>query len=408
MKNQSKPHPHLILFFISIVFYLFFTRVFKPSGFNALRWVEFLFMLSSGFFIYYYPIRSLFFVKKSTLPKTLYYLLFFYTLYVFITFLRDFSFELSKIKTLIGHSFGVLAWFMPLTLFWGYQYRQNNKVIFNLLFKFLLMGVILYPLFIILNPIEYPKLISPLIWLSFPLLFAFPYFNLPKQLIILLGVLFALNNSLIYDQRNVFFKILVLMALFLLLHNKILKRYLSKFYVISIIIIGILGVVLLYKYSFQFFLDFMENSQVLENNLSVENTRDFLIDEFFNDMNTKDLIIGRGFLGVYFSEFFYNADWGDYYMRFASEIGILTVILKGGLLLSAIYLFLGLLLIRLLFQSKSKIKMGLIAYVLIELLFMFVANNPNYSLKNFVLWFIIGLVYVRTKPKTLTYKRYKE
>ena len=79
-------------------------------------------------------------------------------------------------------------------------------------------------------------------------------------------------------------------------------------------------------------------------NFDDEDTRTFLYNELFADMNTRDLILGRGFQGNYFSPYFLwqqtrNHDFsGDFSYRFSVEVGFLECLLKGGFVFFFLYI----------------------------------------------------------------------
>ena len=73
-----------------------------------------------------------------------------------------------------------------------------------------------------------------------------------------------------------------------------------------------------------------------EVSFDTSDTRTFLYTELFRDLTPAELLYGRGFLGTYFSEYINELsptrdDAGDFYQRFGSEVGLLQLLLKGGL-----------------------------------------------------------------------------
>lgn len=135
-------------------------------------------------------------------------------------------------------------------------------------------------------------------------------------------------------------------------------------------------------------------------NFDDEDTRTFLYNELFADLNTRDLLFGRGFQGNYFSPYFLwqqtaNHDFsGDAYYRFTCEVGFLECLLKGGIvffvlfvtpLVTAIY--------RGLFtRHTSRIAFFLSVYLLAEFLILFVENIPSYHFQFFLMFLLAGYV----------------
>lgn len=74
-----------------------------------------------------------------------------------------------------------------------------------------------------------------------------------------------------------------------------------------------------------------------------EDTRAFLYEEVFLDLNPLEVMFGKGFMGTYFSEYFLvllssGNDSGDFYERFSVEVGYLQLILKIGFIGYCLYI----------------------------------------------------------------------
>ena len=133
-------------------------------------------------------------------------------------------------------------------------------------------------------------------------------------------------------------------------------------------------------------------------NFDDEDTRTFLFNELFGDMNTRDIILGRGFQGNYFSPYFLyiqtaNHDFsGDFYYRFSVEVGFLECLLKGGLVF--FFLFITPMVVAIyrgLFTRHDSRTAFLIAiYILTEFLILFVENIPSYHFQFFLIFFLAG------------------
>ncbi|HWB90665.1 MAG TPA: hypothetical protein VG605_02390 [Puia sp.] len=129
-----------------------------------------------------------------------------------------------------------------------------------------------------------------------------------------------------------------------------------------------------------------------------EDTRTFLFNEVFGDMNTRDLIFGRGFQGNYFSPYFLflettNHDFsGDFYYRFSVEVGFLECLLKGGFIFFFLFVTpMVMAIYRGLFTRHNSRTAYLISiYILAEFLILFVENIPSYHFQFFLIFFLAG------------------
>jgi hypothetical protein len=133
-------------------------------------------------------------------------------------------------------------------------------------------------------------------------------------------------------------------------------------------------------------------------NFDDEDTRTFLYNEVFSDLNTKDLLIGRGFQGTYFSPYFLwqmssNHDFtGDFYYRFSVEVGFLECLLKGGFIFLVLYVtpLISAVYKGLFVRHTSKTAFFISIYILTEVLILFVENIVSYHFQFFMIFFLAG------------------
>jgi hypothetical protein len=202
--------------------------------------------------------------------------------------------------------------------------------------------------------------------------------------------------SILIDYRSVILRFLIFFPI-LLLFNLFNKSVFLKFLVLicSCVVVYILIVNLD---------DLLElvKGHIADQSLAT-NTRTFLYEELFSDLNSKEIILGRGFLGTYYSDFFwYILSQGiiedDQQNRFISEVGFLILILKGGFIYYILYIF------PLLFsslrgifiKSQDPLSFNIAIYIFAELLLMFFENIPHFTLNFFLLFFLAGFIYRRT------------
>ncbi|HVS97234.1 MAG TPA: hypothetical protein VHE54_12155 [Puia sp.] len=205
-------------------------------------------------------------------------------------------------------------------------------------------------------------------------------------------VILSILYSQVSESRTIVLRILLFFGLFFAM------GFVKRWTPLKLVVIAVTG---FFIYQFLAHLqDWLElfKSFVHVKNFDDEDTRTFLYNELFGDMNTRDLIFGRGFQGNYFSPYFLwqqarNHDFsGDFYYRFSIEVGFLECLLKGGFILfflfitpwvSAIY--------RGLFsRHNSRVAYLIAIYILCELLILFVENIPSYHFQFFLIFFLAG------------------
>jgi hypothetical protein len=133
-------------------------------------------------------------------------------------------------------------------------------------------------------------------------------------------------------------------------------------------------------------------------NFDDEDTRTFLYNELMADVSVKDMLVGRGFQGSYFSPYFLsiqlgNHDFsGDSYYRFSVEVGFLECLLKGGVVFFLLYVtpMVAAIYRGLFTRHNSRLAFMLSVYILCEFLILFVENIPSYHFQFFVIFLLAG------------------
>jgi len=111
---------------------------------------------------------------------------------------------------------------------------------------------------------------------------------------------------------------------------------------------------------------------------------------FYDDMKTKDWIIGRGINGEYFCP---GVDELDDY-RVMIETGYLQIILKGGIISLALYLLIAIPAVILgIFYSKNILSKASAIWILISLISLYPATVNTFSLAFLLVWVSIGICY---------------
>jgi hypothetical protein len=189
--------------------------------------------------------------------------------------------------------------------------------------------------------------------------------------------------SAIYGRRGMLIDYMLLLTFMLLIRlrspmlglNDRFKIYFSGFIIIMMLLIT--SSIIKSSYAFQRGF----------NQEAFEASRGRVFQDFFEDFNTtSDWIFGRGIDGTVLRTI--NIDTGAENLI---ENGILTIILKGGLIYMIPYvlLFLGAIYYGF-FRSNNDLCKSLAAILLIHLVIMFQFNLPDYSSKYVFVWIAIS------------------
>ena len=231
----------------------------------------------------------------------------------------------------------------------------------------------------------------------------FAVFNLTKgKYKILTIVVFAVAiwHSVLIDYRALLLRVIIFAGFFVTL-NVFKKSSIVKFLIVA----AACFIVYISLTNLGDFLELFQSDIRLSDSMD-NDTRTFLYTELFDDLKPGEAILGRGFLGTYFSQVFLgfqsmaeNAD-ADSYMRFSIEVGILQLILKGG------YIFAFLFLAPIIYttwkglnlkETSLKLEYNICIYLLTELLIFFFENSPSFHIHFFLLFFFAGYVYNKIK-----------
>lgn len=327
---------------------------------------------------------------KFQFRKTNLKLLFLFILLIILFLPFSFRFDLSSISTLLFHPSAFLAFyiaFVSLTITRIDIIRELKKIFDRISSIFLLITCFDYLFF------KKPILTNELyLFLIFSLIFS----NKKRwkwniYLTVLLTGIVAVNVLL--DNRIIAIRVAMVVGVIFLL--SLINFRISNFLKISFIIIS---VIVLYTMTFQFdaIFDFAIGSSMFDN-LNQTNSRSFLFEEVFESLKGSEWLWGRGYLGEYHSEWFSNwqGDYGDNENRFAVEVGVLNLLLKGGgiFLLSHIIILISAVNKGLLQIYRSKIAFKISIFLLIQFLLLGVGNRSAFDINNLFIWLSVGIIY---------------
>jgi len=339
------------------------------------------------YFFNSYIYISLFYLPLSNLNKLNYFfndyvkyffiILIFYGLLIILLSVGSFT---SLVHNLGAPSYGPI-FLSPLFFLWGTQiialFWFNKLCLLSIL-----IGILIFPLSFILKFDIALNLFLPI----FFLIITFNYQSFNNKIIIITATFISWYCFLFYGYRFgnllIFFSIIIL--LLSLLQNKFLLYSLRLFFVVSPLLFYFLYI----KFQFNIF----EYSSTFfdEGSTFGVDTRSLLYSELFSQLNTKEILFGKGVLGSYYSKYFYSLNYGgDHFIRRSTEVGFLHFVLKGGIFYFLIfYLFFTFISLKK-YSSIYFSTLGLFISVFLSMLF--IENHPYFSVKIILMWILISI-----------------
>lgn len=331
--------------------------------------------------MYYYKNRHLKTFQKA--PRNLYSLL---LIYVFFHIIYGAFLDKACVPlTFWGNINFVPAFLLPLFLKMGMK-KENMFWLLKILTYFSLLTIPVY-----LVGYTYTLYVG---WtLFFPLVFAK---FLPKKLAIALVVSGVFYIMLCWNQGARTPAIRTALALAIMAYT-FLKPLINRR------VANLAAVVMIVVPFYYFFLYVTTGFSVFNNELSArssslgdnaDDTRTFIYEEVLDDLrDTKTIWLGKGINGRYYSVYFSHS-LGDNENRANPEVGLLSYLLKGGIVYTVIiFLLLFLSVIRTL-STKNNILAQIFGLLLVQHIFLlFIENIPQYTMYNVVIWCIIGFAF---------------
>jgi hypothetical protein len=357
----------------------------NPSGFTLNK--IFFFISFTCFLILIF--QSSFKNRVEGFMKLLLYLFFFWCT---VTYFRGIitSIEEDRITNLLNPiiSLGVIV---PFSLVIGFHPKFSFNHVYKILIFFVKIGIILMPFAFV---IERGYLI-PRIFLDasfFLLIFLNKIESKKEKYLVLIGCVCYAFLGYHGDNRSILLRI-SLQLVFLLIYTYG-EKFFNKRLVKNLLIIG---VILIPAGGFIYYDYLINQSDMSIGNIKTEDTRTFLYVEVINEVSNNDkLVEGKGTLGRYYSDWFYHQmgvdDVVDTYYRSHVEVGILSYLLKGGLILVVLFILLLFLAAKQNLASPNFLVKGLSFIILNHLLVSFIENIPKYFAYDLIFWIIVGYV----------------
>ena len=331
--------------------------------------------------MYYYKNRHLKTFQKA--PRNLYSLL---LIYVFFHIIYGAFLDKACVPlTFWGNINFVPAFLLPLFLKMGMK-KENMFWLLKILTYFSLLTIPVY-----LVGYTYTLYVG---WtLFFPLVFAK---FLPKKLAIALVVSGVFYIMLCWNQGARTPALRTILSLAIMAYT-FLKPLINRR------VANLAAVVMIVVPFYYFFLYVTTGFSIFNNELSArssslgdnaDDTRTFIYEEVLDDLrDTKTIWLGKGINGRYYSVYF-SHNLGDNENRVNPEVGLLSYLLKGGIVYTVIiFLLLFLSVIRTL-STKNNILAQIFGLLLVQHIFLlFIENIPQYTMYNVVIWCIIGFAF---------------
>ena len=280
------------------------------------------------------------------------------------------------------------AFLLPVCLFLGLR-LENFYSFFYVLTLYTLFFAISY----FITPI-----MSHFIGLALIALLAFMSYLPRKWRIVIIGVTaFYVVTGFHDNARAAIVRALLGVGIFLFTLSPVIwTKFIRK------IVFGagvVMPLILLWAFSSRGFsiFEYAESQKVIMMSGESENTdtRTFLYQEVFDDLTEHNAwVYGKGINGKYYSDYFASRklEGGDDPNRVQSEVGMLNILLKGGIVQAVFYLLILVMSIyNCFFRSNTKF-MLIIGLVLLSPFFLlFVEEYVKYDFYNIMIWLFIGM-----------------
>lgn len=385
-------------YFISLIFVIFFeclNNIYLNYSNQLIKILSYSYIYIS-FFLILFKINI---NNFSNVPKIIIFLFFLILIYglfeIFLNIDDNWRYYANNFYlALFGNVRYAPIFLAPIFFLW--VFRENSIHYFEKISFFtVLIGIFINTIFSFLEI----KLILVLLFPTFYLLAGFNCRPKSQRLIIIISICISFFYFLAESYRSGAVRILLSLIPFLLIYFN--YRKINKLFIIFFLFVPILIIFCAWN---NYPLLFSEIQKLyLGSNYDplYADTRTFLYNEFFDEFknsNLKTILFGKGALGTYYSPYFeqiYNSRvfsyGGDFYIRSASEVGIIHLLLKGGFFyFFLIFLILSIVLIKGYRTANNKYIQYQIINLSIFFTYMTVENRPFFSLLYICFWIILG------------------
>ena len=286
---------------------------------------------------------------------------------------------------------------IPLVFFFGKD-LIITKTTFNFVLKYLFQfGFLLIPLTLISNEELYSRLMIPI---SLFILFI-PYLKLRWKLLIIIVAITSIL-MIVGFRSNIIKSGFSLLLLLIFYFQSYIKQIWLRLIHLSLFAIPIVLLILAVTDTYNIFAKSSEESEDSytttnkfgdEESLMID-TRTFLYVDIFTTLeNSGNWWIGEGAAGSYHSDLFYDDGGAIQGKRFGSEVGILNILLRNGIIGVLLYFLLLFTVSFIAIQQSANVLSKMIGlFIAFRWTYSFVEEFTQYDLNFFFFWIAIGLV----------------
>ena len=373
---------NIFITFLSLLLWEILMRLIIPENGSVLKslitsllWISFI-ASAINFYTYFYSL-------KKYISKINYQLITLLIIWNFINIFRSIVNGDSNFLTTFGNPFTVLSLLIPFAVFYGLK-LINLIYIRDILLKSIKLGIYCIPLFFINNKFAgLGHLFTGYFFLSPSVIIE----NKKNIYLILTALIIVFLTSL--SSRTTLVRIALYAIPFIMLFLQ-KKYYFKNTYKFTFLLL-IFPIYFTYS-GFNHGNTIFEYFSSKSDNELYTDTRSFLFEEVFEDLNNNNkLLIGKGAASNYFSNYFTN-NLNVKNNRLTVEVGILTILLKGGiiaLLLNLSIFFIAIYMAY--FKSNNTYSKTLGFLLLVHVVLLFVENVVAYNIYNFIIWFTVGV-----------------
>lgn len=320
-----------------------------------------------------------------------------YILWQFLIIARGLSFDYGSVKKLLFDApTGMMNYLAPFLLF-----LPRNIQAYKKMFNVILVFGIFYTLYVFAfrndllsgdrNNIKNTEIVEYGFLLSVSvcfLLLTYPYQNVKKTVFALAVIMISLLLGVFRARRGM---ILICLSQLTCCYFFYWNRSKNKILVLFATVLMILAAIVYTKTEF---LGSRKNLFSFLMERGMNDTRTGVEEYFFNDLDTRDWIFGKGINGQYFCPDIDENSVSGY--RRIIETGYLQIILNGGLISLALILLITIPAIyKGLFQSRNTLSKAAGTWLLLWVVYLYPATMQGFTLYYAVFWTSVGICYSR-------------
>jgi len=327
-------------------------------------------LLLGAFFliVYFYAIRRVVFSEIRIIALC-------FLLSMFFVFDINNKYVSYDLVTLVSNKYAMPLFLIGLSFFFGFRgvRIQDNSVVVVVLLG--VSYIVLVHLMRADSSINVQKYVLHLA-LTYVVIFELSNkYKLFKLIAVFCGLIAAYIHLLNYNRAHFIFFVIICCLIVLTYLYKRKKIY-------SLLFVFICAVIVAYAYGFE--------DVLYDDSLYLKNNRGFLYEEFFDDLNRDELIFGRGPLGVYYSAYFDRINYGDYFNRFSLEVGVLSLLLKGGIIYLLFFVGMGFTAIYKTRNIRDSVVFSRNGFILAFIVLQLSVSYVGYGIMSFLYWYFIG------------------